>query len=384
MRLKVLAVFLCIVAVAHSGDDRDRIVSQKDELEQIKADLDHGRAALDSLKNKELSVQNRIAEHDERIALNKVVVGRLNDQLRSVRASVALANDELAANKDHYDWTYRRFRGNLRQFYLSARRPVLPLEDRAHQELDLRRQIVYLAALSNFESGTVTEASALLTQSEIGLDELTSETEKVNALKKEKETAAALVRSRKEREQKELSKLYREKAEKVDQVLMLEQVAQEMENIIARLERRQGPKEITLPDGRVSVFARLKGQLPTPCPGKVTETYGAKIDPITKLRSFSPGIILTCRRGCDVLCVAPGEVAYVGELRGVGNFIIIDHGGNYFTTYAGLDGIEVTAGRMVAASGKLAKVGGDGHLRFELRSGREPMDPLDWIRIDGL
>ncbi|MFH1687675.1 MAG: peptidoglycan DD-metalloendopeptidase family protein [bacterium] len=385
LRLVFYFTLLLLVTVCRADDDRDKVVKQKGELQQIKSELDRGRAVLDSLKKQELSVQNRITEYDERLASNAVVVNRLGDQLRQVRDRIAAAGEALAANQDHYDRSQRRFLGNLRQFYFSARQPYKPFSERAEEELTMQRQIIYLAALSNFESGTVADASVLLAKSEAELKDYTGESRKVGALKKEKETAAALDRSRKDREQKELSKLYREKTEKVDQVLMLEQAEIEMKKIIARLEQQQQrPTVITDSSGRVSVFAHLKGQLSAPCLGDIAETFGQKVDSITKLRSFSPGIVMACCRGCDVFSVAPGEVAYIGRLRGVGEFVIIDHGGNYFTTYAGIEAIEVTTGRMVPAGGKLARVGADGILRFELRAGREPLDPVDWIRLDGL
>jgi septal ring factor EnvC (AmiA/AmiB activator) len=126
----------------------------------------------------------------------------------------------------------------------------------------------------------------------------------------------------------------------------------------------------------------MEGKLPAPVTGKIVDTYGPKIHPITNLRSFSPGITIQAAAGRTVSAVAPGTAAYVGSLRGYGEFIILDHGDQYFTTYAGMENTLVTVGQYVHAGDKLAVVSAEGRVKFELRHGRKTLDPVEWIRID--
>jgi septal ring factor EnvC (AmiA/AmiB activator) len=161
---------------------------------------------------------------------------------------------------------------------------------------------------------------------------------------------------------------------------MLRQAAEEMERIVARLEqqrqaREAQPERPELP----SVFASLKGHLIPPIEGKVVTPFGTSVDPITNLKSFSPGLIIQTRPGREVRAAATGIVAYVGELRGYGNFVIIDHGDQYYTTYAGLDKVEAVKGKLISAGKAVAVADSEGRVRFELRRGREPLDPIDWI-----
>ena len=88
------------------------------------------------------------------------------------------------------------------------------------------------------------------------------------------------------------------------------------------------------------------------------------------------------KSGRQVAAVASGTVAYIGELRGYGNFVIMDHDGEYYSTYAGLGQVSATQGQYVQSGGKLAVAGPDGMVKFELRRGRKPLDPVRWIRID--
>jgi septal ring factor EnvC (AmiA/AmiB activator) len=69
-------------------------------------------------------------------------------------------------------------------------------------------------------------------------------------------------------------------------------------------------------------------------------------------------------------------------LRGYGNFVIINHGDRYYSTYGGLGKMSVGTNEYVLAGTTLAQAGKEGLVKFELRHGREPLDPVKWIRID--
>ena len=169
-----------------------------------------------------------------------------------------------------------------------------------------------------------------------------------------------------------------------ERIMTLQQAAREMEDIIARLEKARLERQRAGQQQGPSVFASLRGQLPSPFRGKIIVPFGNSTDPITKLKSFSPGITIKGRAGREVIAVASGSVAYVGNLRGYGNFVIINHDRQYYTTYAGLAVIEVAEGQFVREGARLGKSGSDGEIKFELRRGRESLDPVEWINIESL
>jgi septal ring factor EnvC (AmiA/AmiB activator) len=334
------------------------------------------------LKNAEMQTQNQISSYDEKIAANQKVISRLNSQLRKVQHEMADTESMLEESHNRLERAKRKYLGDIRQFYMkAARRTTNPLWESPRASMQSNRQLVYLAALAEFESGNVSEAGQFLEETLDRMDELTGTRQKVASLKKDKETATALDVSQKERNEKALEKLRRKKLAEGDRVLTLKQAAEEMERVIARLEEERRQQPDTRPRGP-SVFATLKGSLRPPVKGKIVVPFGPATDPITRLKSFSPGITIEARPGAPVVAVAAGEVAYVGNLRGYGRFVIINHDDEYYTTYAGLGEPSVTTGEFVTGSTALAPVGEDGQLKFELRKGREPLDPVTWIRID--
>lgn len=94
-----------------------------------------------------------------------------------------------------------------------------------------------------------------------------------------------------------------------------------------------------------------------------------------------PGVAVHGPAGSPVRAAAPGRVAYVGDgLRGYGNMVIVDHGGNYMTVYAHNRRLLVNEGAQVRQGQQIAEMGDSGAsqvgLYFEVRHNGEPIDPL--------
>ncbi|HPC11042.1 MAG TPA: peptidoglycan DD-metalloendopeptidase family protein [candidate division Zixibacteria bacterium] len=369
---------------ADKGKDKDRIRSQQEELERIRKDVERSEKKLDSLRSAELQTTEQISRYDQKITANKKVIGRLTRQLADVHEQMQATEDRLGQSRDRLERARRKYLGDIRQFYAKATgRTARPLWSGPAKGLEENRQIVYLAALAQFESDNVADAGAYLSETLAMLDTLASQRTKVQSLKKDKETATALDLSQREKREKALEKIRRTKLAEGDKMLTLQQAADEIERVIALLEeqrerRESRPSEPAPP----SAFATLKGQLPPPAPGKVTVPFGPAQDPVTKLKSYSPGITIAAALGAAVRAVAAGSVAYVGTLRGYGRFVIISHDSDYYTTYAGLGEPQVRTGDAVTGTTVLGRVGPEGQVKFELRQGREPLDPVLWIRLD--
>ncbi len=386
MNPRILAMVILLTplaAVAASDENKDEILFQQQEMEKIKNEVKQSRQKLDSLKQSEVGYQKMISEGDQKLATNKKVISRLNREMRDLKDKITETSSGLEARQLELDLSRRRYLGNIRQFYLAAHKPPEIFSEDPNEELVLHRQIIYLTSLANFESGNVDLAFESVEQTIQTQDELAGESKKISKLKQKRETASSLVKSAKNKQEKNLQRVRREKTEEADRILTLEQAAREMEAIIARLqqemERRASMEGVT---GGPSVFATLKGQLLPPCRGEIIQPYGDLIDPVTKLKSFSSGIWIKVEPGQKVVAVASGTVAYQGNLRGYGNFVIINHDDRYYTTYAGLGQGVVSVGEYILAGNKVAVADDDGIVKFELREGRNPLDPIKWISID--
>lgn len=82
--------------------------------------------------------------------------------------------------------------------------------------------------------------------------------------------------------------------------------------------------------------------------------------------------------------VATGIVSFCGEIPGMGNVVVLDHGDLYHTVYAGLRDVALTVGERVPSGGVVGVGGGGtvwpGEVYFEVRDRGVPVDPGNWLR----
>jgi murein DD-endopeptidase MepM/ murein hydrolase activator NlpD len=145
-----------------------------------------------------------------------------------------------------------------------------------------------------------------------------------------------------------------------------------------------GTTTVTLGDDQPRTLRLATGAAPPlkgddflwPVNGKVVGGYG----PIDQWRRRD-GIDIAARRGAPVLAAQDGIVAYAGDgIPGYGQMILLRHDQGYITTYAHNATLLVEVGDMVERGQVIARVGDSGGasqtmLYFELRKGREPIDP---------
>jgi murein hydrolase activator len=127
-------------------------------------------------------------------------------------------------------------------------------------------------------------------------------------------------------------------------------------------------------------FSRLKGQLHLPVKGELIARFGSK-------RGDGPswkGLFIKAAEGAEVKAIAAGKVVFAEWLRGFGNMIIVDHGGQYLSLYSNNQAVLRRAGDVVKAGDTIASAGNSGGneesgLYFELRHQGRVFDPLTWV-----
>ncbi len=373
-----------IIAAVNSTVAGD-IIDQKKELEKIQNEIESSRQNLDSLRAHEKQVQKEISDYEQRESLNKTIVDRLNKQLRQLRKEIENSKNSIENSEKHFSSSLSRYLKNLKYYYTGTKsRSFFPGE-----EIDLERQAfertVYLRALATYDKGELTQASEWLGESEKLFANLVDEEKSVDKVRKNKRSEYTIISSQRQKKEKDLSKLRREKEDEADRLVTLTEAARQMEDLIARLEMarqaREGGESYVDFDFETGNFLSYKGRLPAPIRGQILNSYGWKTDKTTYLKSFSPGIEIKGKSNDAVKAVAPGVVAYTGYIRGYSNFVIIEHEDGYYTTYAGLDNLTVVQYQIV---GKTEKIGtaSTGIIKFELRKGRQPLDPVEWVQID--
>jgi septal ring factor EnvC (AmiA/AmiB activator) len=127
-------------------------------------------------------------------------------------------------------------------------------------------------------------------------------------------------------------------------------------------------------------FSRLKGHLRLPVKGELIARFGSK-------RGDGPswkGLFIKAAEGAEIKAIAAGKVVFAKWLRGFGNIIILDHGGQYLSLYSNNQAVLRHEGDSVKTGETIANAGNSGGneesgLYFELRHQGRVFDPLTWV-----
>lgn len=150
------------------------------------------------------------------------------------------------------------------------------------------------------------------------------------------------------------------------------------EPIVGEVRKSAGPT----PTG-VS-FGQLRGKLRFPVRGELIGRFGAQR---AEGGTTWKGVFIRAASGVEVRAVADGEVVFSDWLRGYGNLLILDHGGDYLSVYGNNDVLLKVVGDNVAGGDAIASVGVSGGgpesgLYFEVRHQGRALDPLQWVRLN--
>jgi septal ring factor EnvC (AmiA/AmiB activator) len=131
-------------------------------------------------------------------------------------------------------------------------------------------------------------------------------------------------------------------------------------------------------------FGAQKGQLPWPVDGRVEVGFGRVFDARLRTELLQKGIHLRAPAGAKVRAVCAGRVAWADWVRGLGNVMVVEHGGPYHTVHAHLARFERAVGDAVGAGDVLGLVGDTdsqkgAFLHFEIRQAGLAVDPLPWF-----
>jgi septal ring factor EnvC (AmiA/AmiB activator) len=362
---------------AFPQDEADRL----SELESLKAELQSKRAEYESLGQKEKDEVTKLRDLEQQVALSGQLLLKIRKEFARLSSSIAAQKVELQdaeiQQADRCVILYQR----MRYIYKIGNNQAWLEIISAHDPTEALVAVKNMKALVQYDRHLLTSYRDLSASITSGIKRLESDVHFLQALQVVQEG---------ELKQRENTLLARKKL-----VEKLKKDKNQVEKSIARLEedagRISGILEDLRADGRnegadlnLGGLTQSKGKLVWPTQGKILRQFGTSQDR-RGIRLTNPGIDIRSKIGSDVLAAAEGIVIYVSWLRGYGQFLILDHGHGYYTLYANLSDVLVETGERVQAAELIALVGDSGSLEgpklhFEIRYGKEQLNPAEWLR----
>jgi murein DD-endopeptidase MepM/ murein hydrolase activator NlpD len=123
-----------------------------------------------------------------------------------------------------------------------------------------------------------------------------------------------------------------------------------------------------------------------PVEGRVTGSFGERIDPFNGEGAFHTGVDISTSYGHPIVAPADGYVTYADFLNGYGRCVMLDHGQGLSTRFGHMSAFSVVAGQFVHRGDIIGYVGLSGrstgpHLHYEVRIHDVPVNPHKYLRI---
>jgi len=122
-----------------------------------------------------------------------------------------------------------------------------------------------------------------------------------------------------------------------------------------------------------------------PLEGRITSSFGERVDPFNGEGAFHRGIDISSSYGHQIIAPADGVVTYAEFMSGYGRMVVIDHGHNIQTRYGHMSGFSVREGQHVKRGELIGYVGLSGrstgpHLHYEVWVQGTPVNPHKYLR----
>ncbi|SFB56534.1 Murein DD-endopeptidase MepM and murein hydrolase activator NlpD, contain LysM domain [Amycolatopsis marina] len=146
---------------------------------------------------------------------------------------------------------------------------------------------------------------------------------------------------------------------------------------------QDGESAALTPSPATSGTGQGPGRALAPTTGTITSTYGPRWG------SIHYGLDIANSIGTPIVSVLDGRVISSGPASGFGLWVRVRHDNGVVTVYGHINETLVTVGQRVDVGQRIATVGSRGqstgpHLHFEVHKGGRKIDPLLWLRSNGV
>jgi len=334
----------------------------------VNADLQKRDKLNAQLRDAELGVQEARRQLEEARAQRVATEARVKDLEREQ----ARREGELGAERGV-------LAGELRVAYVNGREEQLKLLLNQQDPASVGRTLAYYGYFGRARAERIEGIRDQLEHLALVRERIAAEGRRLAAIEARQEQELAALRGAQEKRTRAVGAIDAQIKSQGGELKRLESQARGLEKLITELRKALDNP----PVAKKAPFEPLRGKLPWPVPqGKVLARYG---QPRAGGSLRWQGMLIGTERGARVRAPFAGRVAYADWLPGMGLMIVLDHGGGYLSLYGHNDQLFRKVGEAVAAGDVIGSVGDSGGndqaaLYFEVRRGRQPVNPEIWLQ----
>lgn len=367
----------------------DQIRRSQDRLEEIRQEQQRLAREATQMRGQILTMGDEIRNIEARIGSSTSALAEFDVQIEAYGMTVMDATRDLLATRDEYAVRQTELEQRLRNIYKRGRTHTLQVLLEARSFGDLISRYKYLHLVARYDRMLVanvrTLAELLFDQREL----LANEYARLETLRGEKRREVSDMELLEAQRQRRLRNVWTQVSRTETRIDELQSEEQRLGGLLAELERARRAAERVAGLTTESVLTTSDlGQLRWPVEGSVVYRFGEAKQGST---ANWDGLGIGARRGTLVRAVEAGQIAWAGSRDLLGQTVIVDHGGGYWSVYLYMQDLRVRMDDQIVAGQVLGGVGGDEntpegtHIEFQIYepdSDNNPrlVDPVRWLR----
>ncbi|MCW8918176.1 MAG: peptidoglycan DD-metalloendopeptidase family protein [Gammaproteobacteria bacterium] len=377
LRYVLIPLLLCLSGPLLATSDVQGRYAELERLRQriasLQGELQQDRSRYDTLLGELRRVERQIGRIGRGINELKRKLDEQEQRLAGLQARRTTLQASIAEQR-------RYLGGQIRAAYAMGRQEYFKILLNQQDPSTVGRTLTYYDYLNKARSQRITALNGTIAELEQVRRTLQSETERLQALRRQREQDQREMSASRQERQGVVARLQAEISGKDRQLTGLMADESELKSLLKAL--TDALEDIPAEPGNHQPFARLKGKLPWPTRGQRLVAYG---EPRRVGSLRWQGVVIAGSEGQEVRAVSHGRVAFADWLRGYGLLLIIDHGDGYMSLYGHNQSLYREAGEWVERGDLIAAVGNSGGIEksalyFEIRKDGKPTDPVRWCR----
>lgn len=355
------------------------IQEKETELDRLRRDLEEKRGRAAEIAGREHDLLGDIQRINEEMEVNRHLLEKLDEKKAVLLGDLEVTGRELHTAERRLSTAEEMLHKRLRAIYKFGRVEVMEVVLLSRTFADLAKRVYYLSMVADHDLDLIGVFEDRVETRRVLMEHIEIKKARIEEVEGEVHQETRNLRLKKEERDALVARLKEKRYYYENLAGELEEASRNLEELLGDLEARH---EEARYEG--TPFEGRPGGLMWPCEGTVVGEFGVETHPRFGTIIRNNGLDIKTLPGTKIRSVARGDVSFAGTLLGFGNCVVISHGGGFYTLYGHLESIMVSQGYPVREGDAIGTVGEmstpeGAVLHFEIRQGREPLDPTEWL-----
>ena len=359
----------------------------KDEQGELERERKSAQKTLDNLETKKDQLEDYIKEIDADLNSRQKEITQLDNELAEKEEQISQTEAELKAARKKSQRQYEAMKERIKFVYENGNQSYFELILKAESFSDFINRAELVSQVYEYDKNMLLSYKELqktiaAAKKQLEKDKKTIETMRADAAYEKQQLQ--IVADAKESQVKEYQSDIKSMEERIKEY---DKEIEARNAVIRELEEQVKRQKAAQAEAGAATPKYTGGKFTWPCPSstRITDEFGMRDDPILHVQKMHSGIDIGAAYGSDIVAAYEGTVVAATYNSSMGNYVMIDHGGELYTIYMHCSSLNASVGAKVQAGQSIAKVGSTGrstgnHLHFSVRLNGSYVSPWNYLK----